>query len=96
VNADKTKYMVMSRDQYAGQSHNMKTDNRCFEMGTTLTKQNSVQEEIKSKLKSGNACNHSVQNLLSASLLSKNVKIKINKTIILPVFCMGVKLGHSH
>jgi len=32
VNADKTKYMVMSRDQNAGRSHNMKADNRCYEM----------------------------------------------------------------
>ena len=70
VNADKTKYMIMSRDQNAGQSHNMKIDNRSFEMvvelknlGTTLTNQNSIQEEIKSRLKSGNACYHSVQNL---------------------------------
>ena len=54
-------------------------------MGTTLTNQNSIQEEIKSRLKSGNACYHSVQNLLSSSLLSKNLKIKINRTIILPV-----------
>jgi len=68
--------MVMSQDQNAGQSHNMKIDNIWSEMGTTLTKQNSIQEEIKSKLKSGNACSHSVQNFLSASLLSKNAKIK--------------------
>jgi len=67
----------------------MKTDNRCFEMGTTLTKQNSIQEEIESKLKSGNACNHSVQNLLSVSFLSKNVKITIYRTIILPVVLYG-------
>jgi hypothetical protein len=39
--------------------------------GTTLTNQNSIQEEIKSRLKSGNACYHSVQNLLSSRLLSK-------------------------
>ena len=44
---------------------------------------NSIQEEIKSGLKSGNACYPSVQNLLSSSLLSKNVKIKIYRTIIL-------------
>jgi len=50
----------------------------------TLTNQNSIQEEIKSILKSGNACYHSVQNLLS-SLLSKNLKIKIYRTIILSV-----------
>jgi len=67
----------------------MKTDNRCFEIGTTLTKQNSIQGEIKSKLNSGDACNHSVQNLLSASLLSKNVEIKIYRTIILPVVLCG-------
>jgi len=85
VNADKTKYMVMSRDQFAGRNHYMKTDNRSFEMveefrhlGTTLTNQNSIQEEIKSRLKSWNACYYSVQNLLSSSLLPKNLKIKID------------------
>ena len=82
VNADKTKYMVMSRDQNAGRSHSMKTDNSSFEMveefkylGTTLTNQNSIQEEIKSRLKPGNVCYHSEQNLLSSSLLSKSLKI---------------------
>ena len=91
-NADKTKYMVMSRDQNAGRSHSMKNDSSAFEtveefkcLGTTLTNQNSIQEEIKSRLKSGNACYHSVQNILSSSLLSKNLKIKIYKTIILPL-----------
>jgi len=64
-------------------------------LGTTLTNQNSIQEEIKSRVKSGNACYYSVQNLLSSSLLSKNL-IKIYRTIILTVFCMGVKLGRSH
>jgi hypothetical protein len=49
-------------------------------MGTTLTNQNSIHEEIKSRLKSGNDCFHSVQDLLSPSLLSKNVKIKIHRT----------------
>jgi len=51
-------------------------------LGTTLTNQNSIQEEIKGKFKSGN---HSVQNLLYSSLLSKNIEIKIHRTIILPV-----------
>jgi hypothetical protein len=50
-----------------------------------LTNQNSVQEEIKSRLKSGNACYHSVQNVWSYSLLSKNLKVNICRTIILPV-----------
>ena len=58
-------------------------------MGTTLTNKNSIQEEIKSRLQSGNACYHSVQNLLSSSLLSKNLKIKIHGTIILPVVLYG-------
>ena len=52
---------------------------------TTLTNQNSIAEEIKSRLRSGNACYHSVQNLLSSRLLSKNFKIKIYRTIIFPV-----------
>jgi hypothetical protein len=96
VNADKTKYMVKSRDQIAGRSHNIKIDNSSFErmeefkyFGTTLTHQNSIQEEIKSRLKSGNACYYSVQNLLSSSLLSKNLRIKIYRTIILPVVLYG-------
>ena len=89
VNTDKTKYMVMSREQTAGLSHTMKVDNSSIErvksfkyLGTTLTNQNSIQKEIKSRLKLGNACYHSVQNLLSSSLLSKNLKIKIYRTII--------------
>jgi hypothetical protein len=67
----------MSRDQNVGQSHSVKIDNNSIErveefkyLGTTLTNQNSVKEEIKSRLKLGNACYWSVQNLLSSSLLS--------------------------
>jgi hypothetical protein len=94
----------MSRDQNAGQNHNIKVDNKSFEgveqfryLGTTLTNRNSINEEIKSRLKSGNACYRSVQNLLSSSLLSKNIKIKIYRTVICQlVFFMGVKLGHLH
>jgi len=96
VNVDKTKYIVMSRDQNAGRSHSIKIDNSSIErveyfkyLGTTLTKQNSIQEEIKSRLKSGNACYHSVQNLLSCILILKNLKIKIYRTIILPVVVYG-------
>ena len=58
-------------------------------LGTTLTNQNSIQEEIKCRLKSGNACYHSVKNLLSFSFLSKNLKIKIYRTIILSVVVCG-------
>ena len=50
---------------------------------------NSIQLEIKSRLKSGNACYHMVQNILSSNLLSKNLKIKICRIIILPVVLYG-------
>jgi len=83
VSADKTKYMVMSQEQNAGRIHSVRIDNSTFErveefkyLGTALTNQNSIAEEIKSRLRSGNACYHSVQNRLSR-LLSKNLKIKI-------------------
>jgi hypothetical protein len=69
---------------------------RCFEnvaqfrcLGTTITNQNLSQEEIKRRLNSGNACYHSVQNLLSSRLLSKNIKIGICETTILPVVLYG-------
>ena len=67
VNVDKTKYMVMSREQTAGLSHTVKVNNSSIErveefkyLGTTLTNENSIQKEIKSRLKLGNACYHSV------------------------------------
>jgi len=91
VSADKTKYMVMSRDQNAGRIHSVRME-RVEEfkyLGTTLTNQNYIQEEIKSRLRSGNACYYSVQNLLSSRLLSKNLNIKIYRTIILPVLLYG-------
>jgi hypothetical protein len=58
-------------------------------LGTTLTVQNCMQEEIKSRLNSGNACYHLVQSILSSCLLSRNVKVKTYKTIILPVILYG-------
>ena len=58
-------------------------------LGTTLTHRNSIPEEIKSRLRLGNACYHSVQNLLSSRLLSKNLKNKIYRTIIMPVVLYG-------
>jgi len=71
----------------------MKIDNSSFErvkefkyLGKTLTNRSFIQIEIKSRLKTGNACHHLVQNLLSSSLLSKNLKIKIYRTVILPCF----------
>ena len=56
---------------------------------TNLTIQNSIREEIKSRVRSGNACYHSVQNLLSSRLLSRKLKITIYRTIILPVVLYG-------
>jgi hypothetical protein len=96
VNAEKTEHMVMSRDQNAGQNGNIQTGKKSFEtveqfkyLGTTLTNQNSIHEEIKSRLKSGNACYNYVQNFMSSNLLSRSVKIKIYRTIILPVVLYG-------
>jgi len=88
--------MIMSRDQNAGRIHSVRIDNSTFErveefkyLGTTLTNQNSIAEAIKSRLTLGNGCYHSVENLLSSRLLSKNLKIKIYRTIILPVVLYG-------
>jgi hypothetical protein len=82
--------------QTAGQSNYIRVANKSFEkmaqfkyLVSTLTDQNCIHEEIRSRLNSGNACYHAVKNLLSSRLLSRNVKIKIYKTIILPVVLYG-------
>jgi hypothetical protein len=94
-NLEKTKYMLMSRKKVA-QKNSIKVANRSFEgvakfkyLGTTLTGQNCMQEEIKSKLNSGNSCYHLVQSLLTSRLLSRNVKVKTYKRIILPAVLYG-------
>jgi restriction endonuclease len=97
--------MVMSRDQNARRIQNIRINISSFErveefkcLGTTLANQNSIQEEIKSKkkiseiksrLKSEKACCHSVQNLLPTSLIYNNLKIKIHRTITLPIVFYG-------
>jgi hypothetical protein len=76
INAEKTKYVVMSRYPNSGQNQTIRIADESFEnvatfkyLGTTLTNQNDIHDEIKSRLNSGNACYHSVQNLLSSCLI---------------------------
>jgi hypothetical protein len=88
--------MLLSRRRNAGQNHDTKIANRSFEnmaqfkyLGMTVTDQNLIQDKIKRRLNSGNAGYHSVQKLLPSRQLSKNIKIRIYKTIILPVVLYG-------
>jgi hypothetical protein len=84
------------RGQKIGQKHSIKIANKSFEdvakfryFATTLTDQNCMHEEIKSRLNSGNACYHSVQSIFSSRLLYRNLKVKICRTTILPVVLYG-------
>ena len=98
-NAEKTKYMGMYRNWSEGQRHNIKTGNKVFErveqfvyLEMTLTHQNPMHRVfLMSRMKSGNVCCHSVQNLLSSSLLSKSINIKIYRNIIWSVVLYGYK-----
>jgi hypothetical protein len=108
INAEKAKYMIMSRHLNSGQNQNIRIAIESFEkvakfkyLGTTLKNQNDIRDEIKSRLNSGSACFYSVQTLLSSRLISKNLKIKIYKTVILPVMLYGCEtwsltLGEEH
>jgi hypothetical protein len=96
INVEKTKFMLLSGHQNVGQNRNIKTANKSFEnvtrfkyLGMTVTNQNLIQEEIKRRLNSDNACYHSVLNLLSSCLLSKKLKSRIYMMIILPVVLYG-------
>jgi len=84
--------MVMSRDQNAGRNHSVRIDNSTFGrveefkyLRTSLTIQNSIREEIKCRLRSGNACYHWVQNLLSSRLLSRKLKFNPQATELYPI-----------
>jgi hypothetical protein len=84
INVAKTKYMLLPHHQNAGQNWDIEIADRLFEnvsqfkyLGTTVTNQNLIQEEIKRRLIFGNACYHSVQSLLSSRLLSKHLKMSI-------------------
>jgi hypothetical protein len=94
VNAERSKNtcILLSHPQNPGENHDIKMANVSFDngaqlkyLGTRVTNQNLIQEEIKRELNSGNACYHSVQNLLSSRLVSNNIEITICRTIILPV-----------
>ncbi|KAJ4436719.1 hypothetical protein ANN_16851 [Periplaneta americana] len=96
VNPEKAKYMIMSRDQNIVRNGNIKIGDLSFEqvekfkyLGATVTNINDTQEEIKRRINMGNACCYSVEKLLSSSLLSKNLKVRIYKTVILPVVLYG-------
>ncbi|KAJ4430052.1 hypothetical protein ANN_22260 [Periplaneta americana] len=96
VNPEKTKYMIMSHDHNIVRNGNIKIGDLSFEgvekfkyLGATVTNINDTREEIKRRINMGNACYYSVEKLLSSSLLSKNLKVRIYKTVILPVVLYG-------
>ncbi|KAJ4443827.1 hypothetical protein ANN_05613 [Periplaneta americana] len=96
ANPEKTKYMIMSRDENIVRNGNIKIENLSFEevekfkyLAATVTNINGTREKIKHRINMGNACYYSVAKLLSSSLVSKNLKDRIYKTIILPVLLYG-------
>ena len=96
VNSEKTKYMITSRHQNVIQNQNIVIANFSFEnvekfryLGVTVTNTNDIHEEIKRKISMGNACYYSLEKILSSGLLSKKLKVKTHKTIILPVVLYG-------
>ncbi|KAJ4442624.1 hypothetical protein ANN_04213 [Periplaneta americana] len=96
VNPEKTKYMIMSRDQNIVRNGNIKIGDLSFEgvekfiyFGATVTNINDTREEIKRRINMGNACYYSVEKLLPSSLLSKNLKVRIYNVVILPVVLYG-------
>ena len=83
-NTGKTKYMEIGHHRGMIANAHIRIGSNSYEkvktfknLGSLLTNQNSIQEEIKCRLKAGNSCYYSVQTILSSRLLSKNLKIKI-------------------
>jgi hypothetical protein len=96
----KTKYVLLFRHRNASQNRDIKISIRSFKnvselryLGMKVTNQTFIKEEIKRRLNPGNTCYHSVQNLLSSSLLFKTLIVIIYKTVMLLWFCMGAKIG---
>jgi hypothetical protein len=90
INAEKTKYMIISHHQ------NIRIANESFENMTKfkylgMTQISGIHNESRSTLNSRNACYHSVQNLLSSHLISRRLKIKIHRNVILPLVQYGCK-----
>jgi hypothetical protein len=84
MSVEKAKYMLLSRYQNAGRNRDIKIANRSFEnvsqfkyLGLRVANQNLIWEEIKRRLNSGNACYHSVNNLLSCLLSKKGKNLNI-------------------
>jgi hypothetical protein len=91
ISVEKTIYKLLACHQCASQNCVVEVSNRLSEnvsqfqyLGIRVTNENFIQEQIKGILNSGNICYHSFKNLLSSCLLSKNAKIRIYRTIILP------------
>ena len=96
VNTGKTKYMEIGRHRGRIANEHFKIGSNSYEkvenfkyLGSFLINQNSIQEEINGRLTAGNSYYYSVQTLLSSRLLSKNLNIKVYKTIKFPVVLYG-------
>ena len=94
--------MITSRHQNLIQNQNILVGNLSFEkvekfryLGVTVTNTNDIREAIKPRINMGNACYYSLEKILSSRLLSKKLKVKTYKTIILPVVLYGCEIGPS-
>jgi len=96
VNIDNTKYMIINQDTGNEGDKNIRISYEVIEkgnkftyLGTYVTSKTEVAEKIKSRLVSGNACFYSVQKFLTSQLISRKLKMKIYRTVILPVLLYG-------